>query len=252
MNLGNYSAIVVSISGGKDSQTILGVVSSMAREQVYGGQIIAIHANTGMEWPQSLPQCQMLCNHYGIKLVLAEPNTPLPQRIEARCRALSVQGKKGGWPSAKCRYCTSDCKRNPIWKVIRNRFPAKSHASILSVTGERRQESSHRAKLNAIDDNVTLTAGSRTVRNWRPILDYTIDDVWRHIAATGLPRHIAYDRGNERLSCAICVLAKEGDIRNGADECPELASHLLRIERDTGHTFRNKKSLAEILKRSES
>ena len=51
----------------------------------------------------------------------------------------------------------------------------------------------------------------------------------------------------KQLSCAICVLATDNDIRNGASECPDLAEHYLRIESEYGHTFRHKKSLYEIL-----
>ena len=247
MHLTDYSAVAISISGGKDSQTILGVVADMAREQAYSGKLIAIHANTGGEWPQSLPHCQMLCKHYNIELVVATPFRALPEHIEARCRKLQAAGKKGGWPSSTCRYCTSDCKRNPIQKVLRGLYDSKAPGTILSITGERRQESSHRAKLAEIEPHKTLTAGNRKVTMWRPILDYTLDDVWSYIRETGLPRHIAYDKGNERLSCAMCVLATEADIRRGAAECPDMRDHFLRIERETGHTFKNGKSLAQIL-----
>ena len=272
MQLGDYDAVAVSISGGKDSQTILGVVLALAREQSYGGKVVAIHADTGAEWPQSLPHCRMLCAHYGVPLLVAVPHRALPEHIERRCRMLAEQGKAGGWPdaanryctahckvnaiqktvragwpSAKCRFCTSDCKRNPIQKEVRAQWPSGLGVRVLSVTGERREESPHRAKLPALDPNKPLTVAGREVWNWRPILDYRLGDVWAHIASTGLPRHVAYDRGNERLSCAICVLAKESDIRNGAAECPELAERFLRIERETGHTFRHKRSLADIL-----
>lgn len=248
MNLGNYSAIVLSISGGKDSQTILGVIMNKVSKQGFSGPILAIHADTGAEWPQSLPHCEMLCKHYGISFKVANPFRRLPEHIERRCRHLQEQGRKGGWPSSACRYCTSDCKRNPIQKLIRKIFDAKTAANILHVTGERREESSHRAKLPEIESNKDLTAGKRKVTNYRPILDYSLSQIWRHITSTNLPRHIAYDMGNERLSCAICMLASENDIRNGAEACPELAEHYLRIEAETRHTFRHKKSLYEILK----
>jgi len=283
MRLADYSGVVVSISGGKDSQTILGVIMEMVREQSYGGQVIAVHADTGAEWPQSLPHCEMLCEHYGVELRVALPHRPLPQHIERRCKMVAGSGKPGwpdmqnryctshcktnaidktvraefpargkskskpGWPSSACRYCTSDCKRDPINKMVRNVWTAGSGADVLSVTGERRQESPHRAKLPEMEPNKRLSAGKRTVTNFRPILDYSLENVWDHIAGTGLPRHVAYDRGNERLSCAICVLAKDTDIRNGAEACPELAEHYLRIEREYGFTMKNGKSLAEIL-----
>jgi len=253
MTLADHSAIVISISGGKDSQTIMGVVMRMVREQSYGGTVIAIHADTGAEWPQSLPHCRMLCEHYGIELRVAIPFRALPAHIERRCKMMAVQTPRGkpGWPSPAQRYCTSDCKRGPIQKVVRQQWPAKtSGESILCVTGERRQESPHRAKLAELEPDTCLTAGGRVATKWRPILNYRLEDVWSHISSTGLPRHVAYDRGNERLSCAICMLAKDKDIRNGAAECPQLAEHFLRIERDYGFTFRDRKSLADILKPS--
>lgn len=274
MTLSEYDAVVISISGGKDSQTIMDVVMKLAAAQQYGGRIIAVHADTGAEWNESLPHCRMLCEHYNIPLNVAVPFRALPDHIERRCQMLFEQGKKGGWPdaanryctshcktnaiektiragwpSATCRYCTSDCKRNPIQKDIRHEFPAlQDKCSILQVTGERRQESRHRAKLPEFDTNKGLTTARRNVINWRPILDYTLDEVWNCIKATGLPRHVAYDRGNERLSCALCVLATENDIRNGAAARPDLVERFLKIERETGHTFRHKKSLAQILK----
>ena len=68
---------------------------------------------------------------------------------------------KPGWPSPKLRYCTAHCKVNPIDKVIRNEWSFKGSARILSVTGERREESPHRAKLPEIQPDKRLTAGRR-------------------------------------------------------------------------------------------
>jgi 3'-phosphoadenosine 5'-phosphosulfate sulfotransferase (PAPS reductase)/FAD synthetase len=251
MNLLDYSAIVINISGGKDSQTIMGVVMAEVKKQAYSGDVLAIHADTKAEWPQSLPHCQLLCEHYRLQLIVAEPFRPLPEHIERRCIMMAAQQPRGkpGWPSPAQRYCTSDCKRAPIEKAVRASFPAKLGKSILTVTGERRQESAHRAKLSEVEPDKTLTAGYRSVTKWRPILDYTEEHVWSHIRATGIPRHIAYDLGNKRLSCAMCIMACEQDIRNGANARPDLAEMFLRIERETGFSFMHKKSLETILSR---
>ena len=284
MILANYSAIAISISGGKDSQTILGVMMRQIREQSWGGQVLAIHADTGGEWHESLPHCRMLCEHYGIPLMVAVPHRSLPDHIERRCLMMSKQqprgkpgwpspaqryctsdckrgpiesvvraafpaGGKPGWPSPSCRYCTSHCKVDPISKVVRGEFPAALGLHILCVTGERREESPHRAKLLETEPDARLSAGRRTVTKHRPILDYTLPMVWAHISDTGLPRHVAYDRGNARVSCALCVMASKDDIRRGAEARPDLAERFLRIERQTGFTFRPKQSLASILER---
>lgn len=248
IRLNEYSAVVISISGGKDSQGILRTMVGLVRDQEYAGSVVAVHADTGGEWPQSLPHCRMLCNHYGIPLEVALPVRPLPEHIERRAQVLKEAGKdEPAWPSSACRYCTSDCKRDPIHKVVRGLFPQTPDGPVLSVTGERRQESAHRAKLPFMEEVKRLRTAKRTVMGWRPILDWSLDEVWADITASGLPRHVAYDRGNERLSCALCVLAKDADIRNGALECPELALRYLALERETGFTFKNGKSLKQIL-----
>jgi len=251
MNLHDYDGVAVSISGGKDSQTILGVTMALVRMQAYTGHVFAIHADTGAEWRESLPHCELLCKHYGVGLIVAQPFRALPDHIERRCKMMAAQLPRGkpGWPSPAQRYCTSDCKRSPIQKAIRTEFPALPGklSRVLSVTGERRQESSHRAKLPEFNVDKMLTTPTRIVHQWRPILDFTIDDVWTHIRRTGLPRHPAYDLGNERLSCAICVLACKGDICRGAKARPDLADRYLRIERDYGFTFMHKTSLKAIL-----
>jgi len=247
MKLADYSAVIVSISGGKDSQACMDLIHQLAVEQQYSERIYAVHADTGAEWPESLPHCRYLCEAYGFDLHVAVPFRKLPDHIERRCRILQEQGKAGGWPSAACRYCTSDCKRTPIHKVLRGLFSAKDKHDVLMITGERREESKHRATLSAVQDVKRLAAGCRKVVNWRPILDYKLADVWDTIEASGFPRHIAYDLGNERLSCGICVLACKNDILNGAEHMPELAERYMAIERETGHSFRHGKTLAEIL-----
>ena len=130
---------------------------------------------------------------------------------------------------------------------MRGEFPAALGKSILTVTGERRQESPHRRKLDEVEHDKRLTAGGRVVTKWRACIDYTLDQVWQHIRDTGLPRHRAYDLGNDRVSCALCMMASEGDICRGAEARPDLAERFIRIERDTGFTFRHKRSLEQIL-----
>lgn len=282
IDLHEYSAIAISISGGKDSQTILGVMMAEVLKQQFAGTVIAIHADTGAEWNESLPHCRMLCEYYDIPLHVAIPHRALPDHIERRCAMMAIQeprGKPGwpspqqryctsdckrspiertvraefplkakpGWPSPSCRYCTSHCKVDPISKVTRGEFPASVGVRVLAVTGERREESRHRAKLQEIEHDDRLSAGTRVVTKYRPILDYTLEQVWRHISDSGIPRHVAYDLGNERLSCALCIMATEDDLRRGAEARPDLAERFLRIERETGFTFLHKKSLASIL-----
>lgn len=69
----------------------------------------------------------------------------------------------------------------------------------------------------------------------------------KRLALEGWPAHPAYVYGNERLSCALCILATDNDLRNGARHQPELAAHYIHLEEVGGATFKNGRSLAEII-----
>ncbi len=237
--LADYAGVVVCVSGGKDSQAILERVCEQAAREGVLDRVVAVHARTGAGWPQSEPHCAYLCEQYGIPLHVVLPLRPLPESIRRR----------GMWPSASCRYCTSDHKRDPIAKFIRRRWPArgKEDLRVLVVSGERREESPHRARLPEFAADRRLTAGRREVLHWWPILDLSTEEVFAEIRATGFPHHVAYDLGSTRVSCALCVLASENDLRVGAKHNPDLARLYLRLEEEMGHTFRPGRSLAEIL-----
>ena len=140
-------------------------------------------------------------------------------------------------------YADTDCKRAAVDKAVREHT-----GNILVVTGERREESRKRALLEETGPLSRLSTKDRIVTSFRPMLGFTEQDVWRIIGASGLRHHPAYDYGNERVSCALCVLASENDLRIGAEHHPDLAERYLRMEKKIGHTFRSGKRLKDILK----
>lgn len=108
-----------------------------------------------------------------------------------------------------------------------------------------------------------------------PIFDWSLDDVWEACgtsaadvdrrrklyergeeensealkaqALDGWSCHPAYVFGNERLSCALCVLGSKNDLRNGMKHNPDLFQTYLFMEVVGGSTFKNGWSLAELL-----
>lgn len=183
------------------------------------------------------------------------------------------------WPSASARYCTAHQKTNQADKVYRK------YSIIISAEGIRAEESDTRKKkpVTQIRQQITAKAlrnlliedvlayqslGQRVGITWYPIFDWTIDNVWSAMATDvhdlerrrqlykdgneqealdGWPAHPAYVFGNERVSCAICVLACDGDIRNGAKHHPTLYQTYRGWEIETGITFKNGRSLADIV-----
>lgn len=241
IDLSPYTLVVISTSSGKDSQSIAIKTAAEAKRQRVLHRIIAVHVDTGAEWTQSADVAEDHCRRLGIPLKIVYPRHSIPDYLEARER----------FPSMKCRYCTA-LKLGAIEKFIRHLYPAKTEAKILSITGERAEESANRAKLPVFEPHKLLTAGNRQVFHYRPILDWSEGKVWDAIRASGIPHHPAYDLGNRRLSCALCVFACDRDLRNGAANRPDLAERYLAVEKRTGFLWRYQRSLKSILKGNES
>ena len=145
------------------------------------------------------------------------------------------------------RYCTSDLKRGPISRWLRNTFPS---GNVICGMGLRAEESSARAKRQTFrlrKDSSAPTKG-RFVYDWLPIHDWTEADVWDCIRQHGDIAHPAYrlERPNQRLSCALCVLASLNDLINGAVHNPDTYREYCRIEAVTGYSFRKDFWLSDV------
>lgn len=260
--LANGAALSISLSGGKDSQAMLNSVMAARAAHGWTGPVFGIHAHLGRaEWPQSLPHCQAICAEAGIELIVVERTQgDLVDRMWERLEKLDGTGKPF-WPSAANRYCTSDLKRNPINKYLRK------FSAVVSAEGIRGEESTARCNKPLWEVRQAIQTLGRNAYTWNPIKDWLIGDVWeacgtsqadvdrrrdlyaagRHAEAfDGWGMHPAYVFGNERVSCALCVLATLNDLRIGAQHNPALLAELIEMEDLSGFTFRNNFSLREV------
>jgi hypothetical protein len=143
------------------------------------------------------------------------------------------------------RYRTADLKRGPISKFLRNHFPT---GNVICAMGLRAEESPARAKRATFrlrKDSSAPTKG-RFVYDWLPIHDWTTEDVWNCIRQHGNIYHEAYQHGNQRLSCALCVLGSVNDLINGAVHNPDIYREYCRIEAVTGYSFRKDFWLSDL------
>jgi 3'-phosphoadenosine 5'-phosphosulfate sulfotransferase (PAPS reductase)/FAD synthetase len=197
-------------------------------------------------------------------------------------RAQIAKVVRNPWPTSTMRYCTADQKRGQIQKVHRAGGPV-----VVAAMGFRADESAARAKRERLSVNGQTTAkalgecapwdalvrqgiGQRVTLDWLPIHDWTVEDVWRacgtsgadlarrqqlyrdgHAGAAldGWPAHPAYVYGNQRVSCALCVLGSKNDIVIGARHNPDLLERYVAIERRSGYTFRVGVALDGLLDR---
>ena len=238
------AALVLSVSGGKDSDAMCHYLLERRQAEGWPGDVAMVHADLGRaEWHSTTAYVQALARRKNVPLhVVRWTQGDLIDRIWQRYYA---DPARPCWPSSKVRYCTSDLKRAPISRWIRNTYPT---GKVVCAIGLRAEESSARAKkpTASVREDCTAPTLNRLTLNWLPIHDWTECDVWNCIQRHGNIAHPAYALGNTRLSCACCVLASVNDLLNGAVHNPDTYRELCRIEAVTGYSFRKDFWLSDL------
>ena len=241
-DLASYDVLLVNTSAGKDSQAALDVVVTGADRAGVRDRIVVVHCDLGdMEWPGTPALAAAHAAHYGLRFeVVRRDGEDLLAHVERR----------GRWPDAARRYCTSDHKRAPVLRLmtalVRERHNGRP-VRILNVLGLRAEESSARARRPALASNARASNSRRIVDDWLPLHEWTTAQVWARVRATGLPHHPAYDAGMPRLSCRFCVLASRTALVRSAQLNPDLAQRYADVEVRIGHRFRADLSMAQII-----
>lgn len=189
------------------------------------------------------------------------------------------------WPSSDSRYCASDQKRGPIDTHLRTAEVVVSAEGVRGAESRDRAKKPVLEIRKSITAKSTVTKsrnlagmsparalaarepGKRVAFNWRPLFHWTEEEIWVACGTTlvelnrrralyaagqtaealaGWPAHPAYVYGNERLSCAFCVMGSQNDLLNGAQHQPELYGHLIQLEILGQATFKHGWSLTEL------
>ena len=240
-------------SGGKDSQAMYAALAKV----VPFNQLHVIHADLGdIEWAGVKDHIHATISP-GHKLMIARAihadGSPKDLFSAIRQRRASLDAKGNfdapAFPSSAARFCTSDLKTGPIWKVIRKHASNVNAKIVVNCVGIRGEESP--ARQRKIDQRGTLNINKknnvafRTSYDWWPIAHWSIDDVWAAIAEVGQQPHPAYASGNERLSCMFCIFGSQNDLRHAHRANPGLYQRYIDLEIEVRTTMFNGKSLAE-------
>lgn len=225
----------VSHSGGKDSQAMYAVLSRFVPAE----QIIVVHADLGeIEWDGVQDHIRATITH-PLNVVRAGKTF-----FEMVWHRFNTRPDVPPWPSSATRQCTSDLKRGPIHKFIRNDMKERGATLALNCTGIRAEESPGRAEKEPLKENKVLSKAGRTVYEYMPIHNLTERHVFWIIGQAGQKPFHAYSR-NKRLSCVFCIMGCDTDLAHGADQRPELAAKYFEIEDATGYTMFNGQSLRD-------
>jgi len=141
-DLAAYDVILVNSSGGKDSQAMLDEVCTLAEAAGVLDRITVLHCALGhVEWPGTSELAREQAEHYGVRY---------EQRHREQGLLLDQVRRRGRWPSASARYCTSDQKRGPARKLITQLVTELGDlgrpARVLNCMGLRAEESRARLK----------------------------------------------------------------------------------------------------------
>jgi 3'-phosphoadenosine 5'-phosphosulfate sulfotransferase (PAPS reductase)/FAD synthetase len=274
LDLAGYRWIVASISGGKDSQTMLRRLVAMADDQgVPRDRIVCVFADLGErdEWPApralgkhlvklygdrpgAAELARLHAEHYGLRFeVVTRLKDGRPQDLLDH-----IQDRRM-WPSREARYCTSDMKRGPILTIF-TRLAAEARQEghsgpvrMLNAMGMRAAESPARARLAPLRPNGRAT-GEGTVKvvdDWLPIHAMTEAEVWADIKASGVPWHWVYDAGLPRLSCRFCVLAGKHALARAAQLDPDGAWLRAEVEDAMAYRWAKGFSMLDVLELAE-
>ena len=231
--VGRGAIFYVSHSGGKDSQAMMAVITKLVPED----QIVVVHAHLpGVVWRGTRHHARVTTAGYDF-IEVTNTNKDFLGMVE----------KRGMWPSPQYRQCTSDLKRDPINKAIRADLKAKGKTLAVNCIGIRGEESSSRSKAKTWTLNKRMSKAGREVYDCLPIHDMLIDEVFQTIKDAGQEPHWVYSAGMSRLSCCICIMSSNKDLKVAKRLAPEVWNKYVALEKEIGHTMRNGETLEEAV-----
>ena len=279
----NNSALLISLSGGKDSDAMLTEVWAWAhRHHISPERIHTITADLQRnEWQFALPHIQSFSKMLTGKapIVVTRPQGDVLQQWEDRYAKLQAEGRTtvAPWSDSQNRFCTSGAKRSQIHKAIIKHFPRDT--VIIQCVGLRADESTGRKSANPLKYHTkspTAPTLNRHVYTWLPIHEFTLEDVWHSLGWTldelkllqqdvkqrvtpgdydaleqvcdewGYKWGRAYALNNQRLSCRICPLANKNDLINGIVWNPNHFRDISSLERRSGFSFQSAQWLSDL------
>lgn len=226
-----YDLIVVSFSGGKDSQAcvlhLLEMGIDPAKIELWHQHVDGDQAGRLMDWPCTPAYCAAWAAAMGLPLRSQWKDGGFEGemlRKDRRTKGIYMHDGNGGYkhlPAStrgkestrmqfpqrsndlSTRWCSAYLKIDVAARAIAG-DSRLDRGRFLYISGERRQESAARAKYAEVEPHRT-DGKRRRVDHWRLVIDYTEHQVWEIIQRYGLVPHPAYRLGWGRLSCLACI-----------------------------------------------
>jgi 3'-phosphoadenosine 5'-phosphosulfate sulfotransferase (PAPS reductase)/FAD synthetase len=242
----------VSVSGGKDSTAML--LLAIERETP---NLRVLFADTGHEHRQTYEYVEHLRERLGVEIetVRADFTAQIERKrdvvqtkwradglpeatIERALAVLHPTGNpfldlclwKGRFPSTRARFCSSELKHIPIQERL-DAFAVGAQA-VVSWQGVRADESLARRDLPERDVEFgQWEPEPRGMLIYRPILTWTIEDVFAMHRKHGVAPNPLYAQGMGRVGCMPCIHARKAELREIASRFPDEIERVAEWER---------------------
>lgn len=184
---------LASFSGGKDSQVVL----DLCTRAIPSTDFEVIYSDTGYELPSSLKLYEEVQAYYQALY------PDLKFSIAKNHESVLNYWDKIGPPSDNHRWCCAVMKTVPIYRMLK--LNDNKQARVLTFEGVRAEESVRRSNYCRIGRGVKHD----TVINARPILLWSLVEIFLYLWERGLPLNPAYRQGMTRVGCLICPFGNE-------------------------------------------
>lgn len=233
IDLGIYDLVIVSMSGGKDSiASLLRLIDmgvDMSKVELWHNLVDGNEGGLFMDWKFMDSYNQKLAEafkvplynswlEYGFEGEMLKNNSishrhkiETPDGLIVLDRKLAKEGTRLKYPQQAAdlstRWCSSALKIDVGRRALNNQERLNGK-KVLFVTGERREESSNRAKYYQMETHFCDRRNGKKARfidAYRPVLEFSEREVWEILERYNVAPPVPYRLGWSRSSCMTCI-----------------------------------------------